>query len=359
MSHDFLTIDADLSRNLALDMQSHDPAWKGLGTPSFDERQTSDRMIERAGLDWHVSKRPLKLENGAVVPGFYATVRDCPEDDERSRVLGIVGERYRVWQNHDAFQFADSLVADGILEYENAFCMKGGQQVSLLARMPAVDFVAENDPGLRYLYISTSHDGSGGIDILPTRIRQWCANQTRLIKREGASAAWRFTFRHTESLSANLAEARRAILEIDRAFSAQAELERRLVEAKVSQSDAREYVERLYPAPSEATDEATEENTAWGITLPTKVVTAKAVTIHRNKIATLRDAFRHPAQQNPSIAGSWYQLWSAVTFAVDHETRTRGRNGAQRAENRLLNVVDGVGAALKTKAFNLALEMSA
>ena len=43
------------------------------------------------------------------IPGFYATVRQ-----ETREVLGIVGERYRLVQNHEAFTFIDQLLGSSI-----------------------------------------------------------------------------------------------------------------------------------------------------------------------------------------------------------------------------------------------------
>jgi phage/plasmid-like protein (TIGR03299 family) len=363
MSHEISIIEHD-GRHLAEAVYNSDPAWHGLGEVFTGQGPlTSDRAMELAHLDWHVSKRPIyapsavgatDVEAGAVeIPGSFATFRD-----DINKPLGVVGERYRVFQNRECFGFLDSLVMDGVLTYESAFALQGGSKLCLLARLPKVDIVAESDPVMRYLMLTTAHDGSGAIDILPTTVRVVCANTIALARSQASTAAYRATIRHTDSMRQNLDAARQFILETETAFASFADNARKLVDRKISRDQAREYIETLFPAPSAEGTEVVQDD-AWGIALPAKVVTAKAVTIHQNKIAAVRDAFRNPSNQLPAIQGSWWQMLNAVTFYVDHESRTRGLNDSARRENRFLNVTDGIGARFKMKALNTALAMSA
>jgi hypothetical protein len=55
------------------------------------------------GPDWQLDALRYKR-----MPGYYATVRADTE-----QALGVVGERYRVLQNREAFAFVDQFLGPG------------------------------------------------------------------------------------------------------------------------------------------------------------------------------------------------------------------------------------------------------
>ena len=62
---------------------------------------------------------------------FVANVRT-----DTKAVLGVVGRRYRVFQNHEAFDFMDGLVGDKLAMYETAGSLHGGKRVWMMASIP-------------------------------------------------------------------------------------------------------------------------------------------------------------------------------------------------------------------------------
>lgn len=88
-----------------------------------------------------VVKKPLVVDRGAgwqldvlrykKVRGYYATVRQDTEDE-----LGVVGERYRIVQNHEAFAFVDQLLGSAI-HFETAGSLRGGRRVWCSRRSPS------------------------------------------------------------------------------------------------------------------------------------------------------------------------------------------------------------------------------
>ena len=60
----------------------------------IQEAPTSEEALIAAGLDWNVVSAPVYQENGLLIPGYKANVRD-----KDNSVLGIVSSRYRVVQN--------------------------------------------------------------------------------------------------------------------------------------------------------------------------------------------------------------------------------------------------------------------
>ncbi len=73
--------------------------WHGLGAV-LPERVNSEQAIDAAHLDWRVDLKDIYTSDGTPCEMSKATVRQ-----DNGKVLGIVGNRYRVCQNSDAFTF--------------------------------------------------------------------------------------------------------------------------------------------------------------------------------------------------------------------------------------------------------------
>lgn len=155
-------------------------AWHGLGQV-VEQYPTSSEAIAFAGLDYQVDKMPLlaslcnagNVEGQQTVPvgGYFATMRT-----DTKAVLGVVGREYQIVQNRDAFTFFDSIVGgDGIL-YETAGALGKGERIFITAKMPGYIQVGSDDLIEKYLFLTTSHDGSGSITAAFTPVRVVCAN---------------------------------------------------------------------------------------------------------------------------------------------------------------------------------------
>ena len=103
--------------------------WAGQGV-KVKEAPTSADAIRLAGLDWKVEPRKMYTADGIEVPDAFANVRD-----KDNRVLGVVGKRYRIVQNSEAFEFTDSLIGEGV-RYETAGALGNGSKIWLLAKLP-------------------------------------------------------------------------------------------------------------------------------------------------------------------------------------------------------------------------------
>lgn len=155
-------------------------AWHGLGQ-IVDQYPNSKDAISHAGLDYQVEKADLtamvknssnqQLCGSAPVPGYFATMRT-----DNNAVLGVVGKDYQIVLNRDAFTFFDSIVGnDGIL-YETAGALGKGERIFITAKLPGYIQVGSNDLIEKYLFLTTSHDGSGSITAAFTPVRIVCAN---------------------------------------------------------------------------------------------------------------------------------------------------------------------------------------
>ncbi|WP_439559039.1 DUF932 domain-containing protein [Dyadobacter sp.] len=155
-------------------------AWHGLGQ-IVDQYPNSKEAIFHAGLDYQVEKAELTAlikspsnqqeSSSSRVPGYFATMRT-----DNNAVLGVVGKDYQIVQNRDAFTFFDSIVGnDGIL-YETAGALGRGERIFITAKLPGYIQVGSDDLIEKYLFLTTSHDGSGSITAAFTPVRIVCAN---------------------------------------------------------------------------------------------------------------------------------------------------------------------------------------
>ena len=170
--------------------------WHGLGQ-RVEEAPSSADAIRLAGLTWDVIQQPIFLENGTQIMGNYCNVRSSD-----GKPLGIVGDRYKIVQNSEAFEFTDALLGEGV-KYETAGSLKDGKTIWLLARMPEQIEVL-GDKVEPYLVFTNTHDGSGAVRVTMTPVRVVC-NNTLNLALKGAKRVW--SARHTGSINNKLDDA--------------------------------------------------------------------------------------------------------------------------------------------------------
>jgi phage/plasmid-like protein (TIGR03299 family) len=206
----------------------NEKAWHGLGQV-IKQYPTSAEAIFHAGLDYTVEKRPLftyDSENNKAnsdtdviipeikVPDFFATVRK-----DNNAVLGVVGKDYQIVQNRDAFSFFDSIVkGDGIF-YETAGALGQGERIFITAKLPDYIRVGNNDIIEKYLFLTTSHDGSGSITAAFTPVRIVCANTLNAAMKSKTNT---IRIRHTANAKQRLEQAH-TVMGISNKLSAELE----------------------------------------------------------------------------------------------------------------------------------------
>lgn len=185
--------------------------WHGLGK-IITGYPTSAEAIRYAGLDYEVIKQGIytRATHGQgeatapeekEVPDYFATLRK-----DNNTVLGIVGKDYEVVQNRDAFSFFDSIVGgDGIL-YETAGALGNGERIFITAKLPGYIKVGHDDLIEQYLFLTTSHDGSGSITAAFTPVRIVCANTLNAALKNNSHA---LRIKHTANAKERLEQAHR------------------------------------------------------------------------------------------------------------------------------------------------------
>ncbi len=230
--------------------------WHGLGTVLDEPPPRSPRRSSAPGSSWRVEREPIAIDRGDAatvddwwlprceeIPGWWANVRQ-----DTRQVLGIVGERYRIVQNIEAFQFVDQLIGSA-MHFETAGSLNGGRRVWVLARLPEHIEVG-GDPVRPYVLLMNSHDGSTAVVAASTPIRVVCQNTLNWGLQR---ARQKYSIRHTEKIREHVHQARRVLdLSIDyyRQFKHAGD---QLASERFSEAQLRRVLDELYPS---GTDDA-------------------------------------------------------------------------------------------------------
>jgi phage/plasmid-like protein (TIGR03299 family) len=233
--------------------------WHGLGAVLDHTPSTIAEAIDASGLGWRVEREPIAIDRGDVatvddwwlprceeITGWWANVRQ-----DTREVLGIVGERYRIVQNLEAFQFVDQLIGSA-MHFETAGSLNGGRRVWVLARLPEHIEVG-GDPVRPYVLLMNSHDGSTAVVAASTPIRVVCMNTLNWALER---ARQKYSIRHTEKIREHVHQARRVLdLSVDyyRQFKLAGD---RLASERFTEAQLRSVLDELYP--SGANDNASD-----------------------------------------------------------------------------------------------------
>jgi phage/plasmid-like protein (TIGR03299 family) len=228
--------------------------WHGLGAVLDRPPATIAEAIELSGLDWRVEREPIAVDRGDAgtvddwweprceeIQGFWANVRQ-----DTRQVLGIVGDRYRIVQNDEAFQFVDQLIGSA-MHFETAGSLHGGRQVWVLARLPEHIEVG-GDPVRCYVLLLNSHDGSTAVVAASTPVRVVCQNTLNWAL---ARAHQRYSIRHTDKIREHVHQARR-VLELSIDYYEQFKhTGDQLASQRISEAQLRRVLDELYPSGTE------------------------------------------------------------------------------------------------------------
>lgn len=210
--------------------------WHGLGTKVMEAPDSEGALIA-AGLNWNVIQEPIFTGENEPIRGYKANIRDSDR-----RVLGVVTDRYKVIQNHEAFAFTDELLGQGV-RYETAGSLQDGKKVWLLAHMPH-EYIISGERISPYLLFSNTHDGSGAIKVALTPIRVVC-NNTLNLALSTAKRSWSMV--HTGDIRSKMQEARDTLFMAERYMDELGKEFEALRLKKLSDQKVMEYIEILLP----------------------------------------------------------------------------------------------------------------
>ena len=302
--------------------------WHGLGE-RLERPATSQEAITAAGLDYKVELRPIGTACGQYVPMRKAVVRN-----DSKEVLGVVGNKYVPIQNHQCFEFLDSVVADGQVTYHTAGALGSGERIWMLAKLPnTIRVKGTDDITEQFLLLSNSHNGSSSLRVFFTPIRVVCANTLGAAERQGRKQG--VSIYHRGDLAAKVGEAQKILGLASRFYDDLETKINQLASTQLSKLQLETYFQSLYPDPVDS-----------------KSKRAKNV---RDDLTRLFDEGK--GQDIPGIRHSAWAAFNAVTEHVDWHRSTRGKSELEKRSNRLKSAWFGSGSRIKSQAWGLAMDM--
>lgn len=216
--------------------------WHGLGV-RVEEAPCSADALKIAGLDWQVIQEPIYTADMYKIDGYKANIRSTDK-----KALGVVTDRYSVVQNHEAFEFTDSLLGKGV-KYETAGSLAVGKRVWLLAKLPDKHTIL-GDEVSTFLVFSNSHDGSAAVRIAITPIRVVCQNTLNLAM-SNAKRIW--STPHVGKMEEKLEEAKRTLFQAEYYMNQLSEEAENLIQKELTDKKAIEFIQDLIEMPDNAT----------------------------------------------------------------------------------------------------------
>ncbi len=324
MAHEIAIIDGKASM-----MYTGEPPWHGLGT-RLDNPATAAEAIVAAGLDFQVELTRLTTIDGIHVPQRVAVVRSDTQD-----VLGVVSPSYVPVQNAQAFGFMDAIAAEGGVRYHTAGALRRGERIWMLGKLPGMIRAKDSDDVTeKYLLLSNSHDGSSSLRAFFTPIRVVCANTLAAADQAGKGEG--IAVRHRGNLAYKVRAAQDVLGVAMRVYDdleGQIDL---LAGHYPASAQLESYFRSLYPDPEQGSSSRARHA--------------------REALYTLFERGR--GNGIPQIRHTTWAAFNAVTEFVDHYRSGRRQDATDRASSRLESAWFGSGAALKARAFDLALAMA-
>jgi phage/plasmid-like protein (TIGR03299 family) len=314
-----------------------EPAWHRLGTV-IELATTSAEAIGLAGLDWRVEQWPVRAfdpDNSGVEAGIPDTVANVRTDTKA--VLGVVGRRYRVFQNHEAFDFMDGLVGDKLAMYETAGSLHGGKRVWMMASIPKEYRAGPDDLIKPYVLLTNTHDGSQALRMIPTTVRVVCQNTLNLALRE--SGVEGLTISHHPRLESRIAEARAKLGIIAARFDKFDDELHAMLAKNLTVTEAGGYFRGLS-----------------GAELPGQ--SARQKKSREQIFGQMLGNFDNDRNTLPGVKHTAWGAYNAVSEWADHQRKYRGASPADKLDRQLDSVWFGQSHQLKQAAYHGALELA-
>lgn len=175
---------------------AREATWTKIGTDVTKQTSVGE-ILKKAQLDYTVVKEPVYLHDGIVVPSRIATVKK-----ETREPIGLVSERYEVYQNADAFNFLEEIPN---IEFVRAGETYNGM-VYIIGKLPSLEIL--DDKFTPYVIFQTSHNGWFSLRATICPLRIVCQNQFAMSFKEMQNT---ISIRHSSRIDSSIAEAQQLL----------------------------------------------------------------------------------------------------------------------------------------------------
>ncbi len=287
--------------NTTADVVKNRSAWIKAGVAV--EANSAAEVANQAGLDWTVSLSDMHTEEFMHVPKKQAVVKN---DGGKQSVIGVVGSKYKVFQNSEVFGCLDGLIDSGDARYAAAGEYDDGAKVWMLMSLPK-EMEIQGDPHAAFLLAQTSHDGSSSVVVRPIIERLFCANQiNRIFKAK--NKAHTYTLRHTQNAVLSVSDMRNILDLTYTSIDEYSNLANHLMQREADIAKATAYFKKVWALPSKI-----ENAPLHLLSKGEKNAKSRALNARAKAFAVYQHS---PTQDN--IRHTEFGLWQAVVEYADH-----------------------------------------
>lgn len=274
-------------------------AWHGLGQV-VDKAMTASEAIELANLDYEVEKTTIhaKINSADSEMTLWQPFEDkfATYRKDTSEPLGIVGSRYEIVQNKDAFAFFDAIVDSGEAIFETAGALGKGERIFVTAKLPQ-DLLVKGEECNKYIILTNSHDGTSSIVAGFTTIRVVCNNTLQAAMRGLTNKVY---IEHRTGAKERLSEAYKVMGIASKYMSEVDEIFNQMAKTEISDAQLQKYI----------TDVMIPEYKA----LKSEEEQEKVSTRFKNQVISIYDfALSHPTQQTDAARGTVWGAYNAIS----------------------------------------------
>jgi len=307
-------------------------AWHGLGN-ELEVGASIETWASAAKMDWEIFRTAVKfdvvsddmsaLTNTLIYPDKHVLYRS-----DTNSPLSVVSDSYKIVQPLEVLEFYRDLVATAGLELETAGVLFGGRRFFALANTAKMTVLPGDDKVKGYLLLTTSCDGTLATTAQFTSVRVVCNNTSKIALNDGN---YKIKVPHNRVWKPS--EVKEQLGFIDEGWNRFSDQIGLLAAKTVERDRAVEYLIELFGDPTIGVE---DQNPAV-----------------MQKCANVWALFQGEGMgaKLTSAEDTMWGLLMSVTETIDHHTAHR------TADSRVNNAWYGAGAALKTKAFELALAM--
>jgi phage/plasmid-like protein (TIGR03299 family) len=315
-------------------------AWHGLGQ-IVDKAMTASEAIQLANLDYQVGKTTIhaaiagapvtvdSLENMVKIQDKFATYRA-----DTKVPLGIVGSRYEIVQNQDAFAFFDSIIDNGEAIFETAGVLGNGERIFVTAKLPE-DMLVAGEPCNKYIILTNSHDGTSSIIAGFTTVRIVCNNTLQAAFKDLTN---KVLIQHRTGAKDRLGEAYKVMNIASKYMTEVNEVFNQMARTPITDEALQKYIIDVMQPEYKA--------------LKSKEEAEKISTRFKNQVTSIYDfAMSHPTQQTDAARGTVWGAYNSISGYYNYIQKYKDD------EQKFISQMFGNANNRITKAFEKTLEL--
>lgn len=278
-----------------------------------------EEAIVQSGLDYEVQKLPIffnprigKTPKMTKIPDRFVVYRA-----DNYTPMGVVGKKYEILQNREAFNFLDSLIAGGAMfETAGTYGLNGAKSFISISTQKLKVLDDDIQP---YIVLTNSFDGTGTIKVSFSPIRVFCSNTLALISKKVKNMKLNnFSVRHTKSMKIAMEQGKEILFQNTQYLETLKAISELLAVTPFSEDAFKKMCEVFYPINNNQTK--------------------KAVTMNTEMLEELFRAYKQDDLGN--FSGTAYRAFQAISDFESHKTSQRSTD--RENERGLVMAVNGM-----------------